>query len=67
MQSDWAVSSPSNAIIRCSKDGYIIKELFMELGEHIVQLACCCTMTTKLPSVVLLSNEEIHKHYTRII
>jgi len=37
LKSDWAVGSPSNAIIRCSKDGYINKQLFVEFGEHFVQ------------------------------
>jgi len=36
MKSDWATGSPSNAIIRCSKDGYINKELFVEFGEKFV-------------------------------
>ena len=37
MKSDWATGSPSNAIIRCSKDGYINKELFVEFGENFVK------------------------------
>jgi len=37
MKSDWATGSPPNAIIRCSKDGYINKELFVEFGEQFVK------------------------------
>lgn len=37
IKSDWATGSPPNAIIRCSKDRYINKELFVEFDEQFVK------------------------------
>ena len=37
LKSEWQVGMPSGEILRCSKDGCINKNLFLEFGKKFVQ------------------------------
>ena len=36
VKAEWVVGSPPHTLVRCSKDGYINKELFLEFGRHFI-------------------------------
>ena len=55
-----APGSPQNTVIRCSKDGWVNKELFLELGVNFVKFIKSLSTSDNRKHVLLMDGHGSH-------
>lgn len=60
LKPECCIGSPSNAVVKCSTDGWINKELFYELGTSFVKYLKCQNYAPQQKHVLLLDGHGSH-------
>ena len=60
LRPDHCIGSPQNTVIRCSKDGWVNKELFLELGVNFVKFIKSLSTSDNRKHVLLMDGHGSH-------
>ena len=66
-KTDWAVGSPPNSLVRCSKDGYINTDLFCEFGEQFVKFIKDKSSDASRKHVLLMDGHGSHVYNVKFL